>query len=369
MSISVSRVAKACLLSVLVTLTGTFAFAQHYTRTDLTVNRSAVSASAPNVDPNLVNAWGLSRSSGSFWWVADNGTGLATLYDGTGAAQSLVVAIPAPKGSSSPSTPTGTVYNFLADRFPVAPGKPAVFLFVTEDGTISAWSPQVNLTSAVIKVNRAGSANYKGVAIAAVPGGAFLYAANFQTGHIDVFNGFFSPVTLPAGAFHDSQIPAGYAPFNIQNIGGNLVVTFAKKEEGEGEVEEEHGPGLGYVSIFDINGKLLLRLQHGNFLNAPWGIALAPNDFGAFAHNYLIGNFGDGRIHAFNALTGAFKGTVLNTADNPITIDGLWALGFGNNANAGSATELFFTAGPNDESDGLLGKLTPVAAEGRGNTQ
>jgi len=361
-----SRVAQVFLLFVLA-LTSTVAVAQHFTRTNLTANRSGVTATdPPNIDPNLVNAWGLSRSSGSFWWVADNGTGVATLHDGTGAAQSLVVTIPAP-GNNGTSAPTGTVFNYDATRFPVATGKPAIFLFATEDGTISGWNPQVNLTSAVIKVNRAGQAVYKGLAIASARGTQFLYATNFQTSTVDVFNGFFKPVSLPAGAFHDSRVPAGYSPFNIQNVGGNLVVTFAKKEA-TGD-DEEHGPGLGYVSIFDTNGKLLLRLQHGNFLNAPWGVALAPNDFGVFAHEYLIGNFGDGRINAFNALTGAFKGTLLNAAGNPIFISGLWALGFGNNANAGSATELFFTAGPHDESDGLFGKLTPVAGEGRGNTQ
>jgi uncharacterized protein (TIGR03118 family) len=353
---------------MLVTLTSTLAVAQHFARTNLTVNRSAVAPGAPNVDPNLVNAWGLARSSGSFWWVADNGTGLSTLYNGTGAPQGLVVTIPGPNSSSAPSTPTGTVFNFVGDRFAVAPGKPAIFVFVTEDGTISGWNPQVNLTSAVIKVNRAGKANYKGVAIAIGPGGsALLYAANFQTGKIEIFNGFFQPVTLTTGAFHDSRIPDNYAPFNIQNVGGNLVVTFAKKEEGGDE--EEHGNGLGYVSVFDTHGKLLLRLQHGNFLNAPWGITLAPSDFGVFGHQFLIGNFGDGRIHAFNAVTGAMTGTLLNTAGSPITIDGLWALGFGNNANAGSATELFFTAGPHDESDGLFGKIVPVPTEGRGNSQ
>jgi uncharacterized protein (TIGR03118 family) len=363
-----SRVAQVFLLFVLATLTSTVTVAQHFTRTNLTANRSGVTATdPPNIDPNLVNAWGLSRSSGSFWWVADNGTGLSTLYDGTGAPQQLVVTIPAPAGSSEPSTPTGTVYNFLPGLFAVAPGKPAVFLFVTEDGTISGWNPTVNLTSAVIKVNRAGKASYKGVAIAKIQGDARLYATNFMTGKIDVFSPYFNPITVSAGAFQDSQIPAGYSPFNIQNVGGNLVVTFAKKPE-TGE-DEEHGPGLGYVSVFDTAGSLLLRLQHGNFLNAPWGVALAPNDFGPFAHQLLIGNFGDGHIHAFNALTGAFMGTLLNNSGTPITIDGLWALGFGNNANAGSATELFFTAGPNDESDGLFGKLTPSAAEGRGNTQ
>jgi len=361
-----SRVLHAILFCLLVTLTSTLAVAQHFTRTNLTTNRSAVAPAAPNIDPNLVNAWGLSRSSRSPWWISDNGTGLATLYDGTGAAQSLVVTIPAP-GNNGTSAPTGTAFNYDGQRFPVAPGKPAIFLFATEDGTISGWTPQVNLTSAVIKVNRAGKAVYKGLALASVPGGTFMYATNFQTAAVDVFNGFFNPVTLPAGAFQDSQVPAGYSPFNIQNVGGNLVVTFAKKEA-TGK-DEEHGPGLGYVSVFDTNGKLLLRLQHGNFLNAPWGITLAPNDFGVFAHQYLIGNFGDGRIHAFNALTGAFTGTLLNTAGVPITIDGLWALGFGNNVNAGSATELFFTAGPNAESDGLFGKLTPAMAEGRGNTQ
>jgi uncharacterized protein (TIGR03118 family) len=357
---------RAAVLRLLLgTLATTNVFAQHFVRTDLTQNRDGLSATAVNIDPNLVNAWGLSRSSGSFWWVSDADAGVATLYDGAGVAQSLVVTIPVPDGNGGTANPTGTVFNYTTG-FEVAPGKPAVFLFVTEGGTIAGWNPTVNLNAAIL-VNRSKKASYKGVAIAQRKDRTYLYAANFLSGKIDVFNSSFHRVHLDRWAFRDPRVPPGYAPFNIQNVGGNLVVAFAKKEA-DGD-EEEAGPGLGFVSIFNARGRLVQRLQHGKFLNAPWGITLAPTDFGVFGHRLLIGNFGDGQIHAFNAVTGEFDGTLLDESGQPLQIDGLWALGFGNNANAGSALELYFTAGPNEEADGLLGKIVPVSGERRGNTE
>jgi uncharacterized protein (TIGR03118 family) len=342
------------------------AFAQHYQQTDLVTNSKSISATA-TIDPNLVNAWGLSRASGSPWWVSDNGTGLSTLYDSTGAIVPLVVTIPPPMNGTPPSAPTGSIFNFTK-QFQVKPGKPSIFLFCTENGTIAGWNPGVDPTTAVIKVdNSQQGAVYKGCTIAKHNAIIRLYATNFESGKVEVFGDRFQPISIP-GAFHDPKLPANYAPFGIQDVGGNIVVTFAHRLPGS--LDEDHGSGLGYVDVFDFDGKLLLRLQHGPFLNAPWGIALAPSDFGTFSHQLLIGNFGDGRIHAFNVVSGMEEGTLLNPDGTPLWIDGLWALSFGgDNAKNGLATELFFTAGPNDESDGLFGKITPVATEQRGNSQ
>jgi len=341
--------------------------AQHYTRTDLATDDAKVSP-APNIDPHLVNAWGLSRSSGSPWWVADNGTGLSTLYDLNGVPQSLVVTIPAPMGNSGTSTPTGTVFNYAVNSFNVGPDQHAIFLFVTEDGTISGWNPNVNPTTAVIKVdNSKNGAIYKGCALATLKGGAQrLYVTNFASGKVEMYNGNFH--FLPRDAFQDTELPKNYAPFGIQNVGGSIVVTFARRMPGEGD--EDHGAGLGYVDVFDLDGNLLLRLQHGSFLNAPWGIALAPGDFGSFSHRLIIGNFGDGNVLAFNTFSGKFEGKLVDATGAPIWIDGLWALSFGaNSANSGLATELYFTAGPKDESHGLFGKLAAVSTDQRGNSE
>jgi len=246
-------------------------FAQHYTRTDLTTDSSSVS-SAPNVDTNLVNPWGLSRATSSPWWISDNGTGLSTLYDLNGVAQSLVVTIPPPANKQGPSAPTGTVFNYTTG-FEVAPGQPAIFIFVTEDGTISGWNPVVNLGEAVRMVNHPGKAIFKGCAIAWTSAGARLYATNFKTGKVEVYNEHFNRLASEE-VFNDSTLPANFVPFGIQNVGGNVVVTYAHRSPGS--EDEDHGPGLGDVRVFDTKGHVLLRLQHGSYFNAPWGIAMAP---------------------------------------------------------------------------------------------
>jgi uncharacterized protein (TIGR03118 family) len=363
----------AIIFAVTILLLTAPAFAQHYTRTDLTVDVSATSPTAPNQDANLVNSWGLSRSSSSPWWVSDNGMGVATLYNGSGVPQPtgnpLVVTIPLPGGANGASAPTGTAFNFTT-AFQVASGLKALFLFVTEDGTISGWNPGADPTHAIIKVPQNGqtpTAIYKGVAIALTAHGPRLYAADFVSGRVQVYDGTFQPVHTEEWAFRDPILKKDFVPFNIQNIGGNLFVTFARREKGS--TDEDHGPGLGAAAVFDTNGRLLMRFEHGNWFNAPWGVAQAPADFGVFAHRILIGNFGDGTINAFNPVTGKHEGTLLDASGKQLTIDGLWALSFGNDANAGAALKLFFTAGPNDESDGLLGTITPVASESRGNTE
>lgn len=351
--------------SFLTLLAASAAFAQHYQRTDLTADNASISATA-TIDPNLVNAWGLSRGTGTYFWIADNGSGLTTLYDNTGAIGPLVVTIPPPQGGTPPSAPSGTVFNFTTG-FEVAPGMPAVFLFVTEDGTISGWNPGVNAAAAVLKVDRSKKgAIFKGCAIAMTGGGPRLYVSNFATGRVEVYDQNF--VLMATSGFVDPQLPPNYSPFGMQNVGGNIVVTFAYRTPGS--KDEAHGPGLGHVRVFDRFGNLLLRVADGAYFNAPWGIAMAPSDFGPFSHRLLIGNFGDGTIHAFNVFNGRLEGALLDTKGMPLTIDGLWALSFGSDSgHSGLATELYFTAGPNDESDGLFGKITATSTEQRGNAE
>jgi uncharacterized protein (TIGR03118 family) len=358
----ITTVTIRAMVSFLLVLPG---FAQHYTRTDLTADSAATSATAANLDPNLVNSWGLSRSSGSAWWVSDNHTGLSTLYDGGGVPQSLVVTIP-PKDANGKATPTGTVFNYTT-AFQVAPDVKAIFLFVTEEGTISGWNPSVDLTHALIPVNHSDSAVYKGCAIAMTAAGPRFYATNFSSGKVEVYDGNFQPVPTSKSAFRDPLLKDNFVPFNVQSVGGNLLVTFASRSKGS--EDEDHGPGLGATAVFSQEGRLLLRLQSGNWFNAPWGVAAAPADFGASSHRILIGNFGSGSIRAFNAVTGKHEGALLDADGNRLKIDGVWALGFGNDAKAGSALTLFFTSGPNQENSGLLGSIAPVATEQRGNTE
>ncbi|TCO83028.1 uncharacterized protein (TIGR03118 family) [Plasticicumulans lactativorans] len=327
-----------------------------YVETDLVSN---VPGRAAQLDPDLVNPWGLSASPTSPWWVSDNGTGLSTLYNGSGVKQGLVVTIPPSPGSppGTTSTPTGQVFNPTTD-FQITPNTPARFLFATEDGTIAGWNPGTG-TVAPLKIdNSASGAVYKGLALGSTGSGNLLYAANFTGGKIDVFDAAFTPTT-PGGGFLDPNLPAGYVPFNIQNLGGQLYVTYALRQPGADD--ETAGPGLGIVDVFDTDGSLIRRLATGGTLNAPWGLALAPAGFGEFAGALLVGNFGDGLINAFDAATGAFLGQIADATGTPIAIDGLWGLAFGNGGNAGSPNELFFTAGLDDEANGLFGKLSAVS--------
>lgn len=347
-----------CVLSL-----GSLAQAQHYQQTNLV---SDLPGEAAVQDTNLVNPWGLSRSSGSPWWVADNGTGLSTLYNGTGGIVPLVVTIPPAAGSSGSGVPTGTVFNGTTD-FALPTGGPARFIFVTEDGTISGWNGG---TSAVVVSTQEGSV-YKGVAIASFRGAHYLYVANFSKRRIDVFDTHFQRVRLREGtferehfgedAFEDERMPRSFSPFNIQNIGDSLYVAFAKLDPATND--EVAGAGLGFVDAFSPGGRLRRRFEHGSWLNAPWGLVLASGDFGTFSHHLLVGQFGSGEIAAYNVSSGRFVGMVRNTTDQVLSIDGLWALSFGNGAGAGPATTLFFTAGIQAEAHGLFGTLLPVPAE------
>src|SRR4051794_14181393 len=297
----------------LFSLATTLAGQQHYKQTNLVSN---IPGMATVTDPNLVNPWGLSRGTPTPWWASDNGTGVSTLYTGTGSPVPLVVTIPSGDNSSPTGNPTGQVFNGSND-FQLTPGNPARFIFVTEDGTISGWNPNVNPTVAMIKVNTHSSSVFKGVALATGPtpsGGTahFLYVADFRQGRIAVYDSNFHPVTIGDNdeddTFRDERLPAGYAPFNVQNIGGDLYVAFAKQDSEK--KDEVAGPGLGYVDVFSTSGSLLRRLQHGNWLNAPWGMTQAPSDFGNFSHHILVGQFGSGQIAAYDAVTGRFAGLV-----------------------------------------------------------
>ncbi|HTL67488.1 MAG TPA: TIGR03118 family protein [Lacunisphaera sp.] len=335
------------------------ALAQHrYQQTNLV---SDVPGQAAATDSSLVNPWGLSRSATSPWWVADNGTGLSTLYNGAGVKQALTVRIPPADGSDADGTPTGTVFNGSAD-FEVGPGKPARFLFASEEGTIAGWNPTANPTAAITMVNSTTGAVYKGLALAQLNGANLLYAADFHGGKIEVFDKDFHPVNLGPATFRDPRVPAGYAPFNVQAIGDRIFVAYAKQDADK--VDEVAGPGRGFVTAYGPDGSLRLRLRWGPWFNAPWGLALAPANFGRFSNMILVGQFGSGRIAAFDPARGEFRGYVRGADHRRLEINGLWALAFGNDANAGPANTLFFTAGIDDESHGLFGTITPLTDQG-----
>jgi uncharacterized protein (TIGR03118 family) len=326
-----------------------------YTVTPLASDQPGV---APTTDPKLVNAWGLTAGPMTPWWVADNATDLSTLYTGAGVKVPLEVAVA--------GGPTGDVFNPSAG-FVVQSGHasgPARFIFATEAGTIRGWNPGVppppTSTQTEVGVDRsAAGAIYKGLAIAQTAHGTLLYGADFHNGRIDVFDGNWTPVAT-LGGFVDPKLPRHFAPFNVQTIGARIFVAYARQDEGaKGEVA---GPGLGVVDVYDTAGTLLGRVATGGKLDAPWGLALAPaGQFGAFSGDLLIGNFGNGKINAYQQQADGswiFAGTLNGANGHPLAIDGLWALQFGNAAAAGPSNKLFFTAGPDGETHGLFGSIT-----------
>jgi uncharacterized protein (TIGR03118 family) len=371
--------------------------AQHYGMVNLVSNKTGVAAVT---DKFLVNPWGLSRAAGSPWWVSDNGTGFSSLYTGAGAIVPLDVSIPRSNPTSGvfkAGTPTGTISNASATDFLLAPGAPAVFLFATIDGTISGWNPTVGVPAggsppskhSVIMVKTTDGSVFTGLTSSTIKGKRYLYAANFSKGRVDVFDNAFHKVTLPSIAdsgdgdanndldkpFTDEHLPPNYVPFNVQAIGSDIVVTYALLESGN--QFETDGPGLGRVDIYSSSGQLLRSLAHGNWLNAPWGVALAPLDFGFYSHSLLIGQFAgggfsenSGTIAAYDLATGRFLGQMLDPAGKPIAINGLWALAPGNGSSANNydaigtpASEMYFTAGPNHGTGGLFGFMGQVASE------
>jgi len=310
------------------------------------------------LDPNLVNAWGLVSGPTTPWWISDNGTGRSTLYNvGTGTIP-LIVTVPGAGGNQS--APTGIVFNG-GTGFVVNNGvgtSPARFIFASEDGTVSAFR---GVPVVLVVDNSASGAVYKGLAIASTATGDFLYATNFHAGTVDVFDSHFSPVHMP-GVFTDPNLPPGYAPFGIRNLGGVIYVTYALQDADKHD--DVPGEGHGFVNAFDATGNLLRRVASRGRLNSPWGLALAPAAFGFFSGDLLVGNFGDGKINAFDPRQPQGNGEYqqrgqLHAADGPpLAIDGLWALAFGSGSTASGPTNtLFFTAGPGEEQHGLFGRL------------
>jgi uncharacterized protein (TIGR03118 family) len=317
---------------------------------------------ASHQDANLVNPWGLVAGTDEVVWVNDNGSGLITAYGPGGQSFSFTIHVPAPDGKS-PGTPTGLVFN-PSDQFVVTSGTKhgaARFLLSTEDGTIVAWNRDVTGadTAVIVADNSKAGAVYKGLAIAHDASGApLIFAANFHAGMIDVIDAQFKP----GKSFTDTTLPAGFAPFGIRNVEGYLVVTFAKQKLPD-KHDDDAGPGNGYVDIFDTDGTLLRRFASQGALNSPWGLAVTPGGFGPFSHALLVGNFGDGKVNAYDLLTGKLLGHLTNTDGSDLVISGLWGLTFGagHGGEDGAAPRLYFTAGLNDEADGLFGYIHSTA--------
>src|SRR5467141_2813899 len=374
--------------------------AQHYIQNNLVADPTESVGKAPLTDPNLLNPWGLTRSpNGSPWWIGNNNSGTSTLVTGAGAPVNNFPADPHPdsngNGINSPfnnfvmvprpgfapgtqSAPTGVVFNGSGTDFLLNKGTPAglsaVFIFSTEDGTISGWNPGANVAAgakppsvnAVLEVDNSdkgskNSAVYKGMTSGEIDGKKVLYVTNFRSARVEVYDTNFQRVHLDEDAFDDEHIREGFAPFNVQNIGGSLFVTYAKQDGARHD--PVGGEGLGFVDIFSTKGEFQGRLEHGDWFNAPWGVVWTPRDFGEFSNTILVGNFRSGWIAAFNGFTKRFIGFVQTPDNKLVTIPGLWSLTFGNNGGAGSSDTLFFTAGGADELHGLFGTLTPVPAE------
>ena len=323
------------------------------------------SVPAATIDPNLINPWGISYAPTGPFWVSDNGTGLATIYTGTGSKVPLNVTIPPPAGQSFTSSPTGQVFNGSSTEFMVGGGgstAAAAFLFDTEDGTISGWAPSLSLSNAFLAVdNSAGGAGavYKGLAIGSTGGSDFIYASNFRAGDVEMYNSSFGLVKT----FTDPTVAAGYAPFNVTNLDGTLYVTFALQDAAKHD--DVAGAGNGYVDAFSLDGTFERRIvSMGGQVDSPWGLDIAPASFGSLAGDLLVGNFGDGTISAFDPTTGVFEGELLGPGGVPIVEGDLWGLINGNDASAGSSNEVYFTSGIQDESEGLFGSISPVPEPG-----
>ena len=318
--------------------------------TNLVTDDQAANA-AKITDPTLLNGWGISMSPTSPFWVSSNGGGVSEVYRVDPVTQAvtkvgLTVTIP------GAGNPTGQVFNSGAGA---GQFNGNAFLFVSEDGTVSGWRGSLGTNAETLVT--ASSAIYKGSALATIGGNSYLYAADFAGGGVAVFKGNAGAPSL-SGSFLDPSLPSGFAPFNVQALGGSLFVSYAEQTPGSGD--ETAGPGLGYVDRYDLQGNLLDRVASSGALNAPWGMAIAPTSFGALAGKLLVGNFGDGRINAYDLATDTFVGQLDGTDGKPLSIDGLWGLSIGNDGGAGSSQALYFSAGPGDESHGLFGVLVAV---------
>ena len=296
-----------------------------------------------STDANLVNAWGLAASATSPFWLGANGSGTSVIYSGAGVKSALEVTILG--DGSVTGVASNSTADFNGDRF----------LFASEDGTVSGWRGALGTNAEALQL--ANSANvYKGLTDGNTGGNEYAYLANFRTGNIDVLPGTAAPAL--AGNFTDPNLPAGYAPFNVMNLGGTLYVTYAVQDASKHD--DVSGAGNGFVDKYDLQGNFVSRLVTGGALNSPWGLAIAPVGFGDVGGDLLVGNFGDGHINAYDPTTGVFVETLQDADGNPLVIDGLWGLAFGNGGSAGPKDTLYFTAGPGDESHGLFGKLTPA---------
>lgn len=350
------RTKNACCLALALAAAGTIpAFAQGSTTPpNVYIQHNLVSdiaGMADNTDSHLVNPWGISESTGSPFWVSNQGSATSTLYNGAGVANATIVAIPAGATKQPATGPTGQVQN-SSTGFVLANGKAASFIFDTLDGTISAWNGG---TAATVMVdNSSNGASYTGLALNAA--GPTIYAANFSSGKIEAYGTNFTATTT-AGGFADPNLPSGYVPYNIANLGGKLYVTYALQNSTK--TGPTAGVGNGLVDVFDVNGNLLQRLVSNGPLNAPWGVAIAPANWGAFGGALLVGNFVDGKINAFNLTTGASLGALQAQNGSAIAIPGLWALIFGNGKTGGDQNTLYFAAGIQSEAHGLLGAIAP----------
>ena len=339
---------------VVISLLSIPAWAVPFTATGLVTDNQALNP-AKLTDPGLKNAWGMAYAPNGPFWVSSNGAGTSPLYSvdpATQATAKQALTISIPGGGV-----TGQVFNstasFNGNRF----------LFVSENGSVSGWRPALGTTGLINAETIAPASTdniYKGAATGSVSGqnaGDYLYAANFKAGTVDVYKGTTSAPAL-TGSFTDPSLPAGYAPFNVQNLNGSLYVTYALQDADK--EDEVAGLGLGFVDKYNLNGDFAGRVASGGTLNAPWGVATAPSSFGPMAGDLLVGNFGDGHINIYDPNTHAFLGQVLDASNKPLAVDGLWALSPGNDTLAGSSSLLYFTAGPNEEAHGLFGVLTPV---------
>lgn len=353
-----SLVRLAVLSLVAITLLSLPATAQLFTVQWLVSDIDSV-GSQPT-DPDLVNPWGFVSSSGSPWWVSDNGTGKLTLYDGNGLKQGLVVNVP--QWDNSPGgNPSGQIYNGTQD-FKLPNNSPARFIVSTEDGTIQGWNGG---TSTVIVVNGWPNAVYKGLALGSANGANYIYAANFRAGTVDVFDGTFQPHSFGQNAFVDNTLPTGYAPFNVANINGKIIVTYALQDDQKHD--DVAGIGHGYIDVYNSQGNLLQRLPHVYALNSPWAMVVAPNTWAQLSGKLLVGEFGSGGIAAYDLTNNLFLGVLQDDQGLPIRINGLWGLGFGNGGSSGPTDTLYFAAGYFAEAHGLFGTIT-VAHNGLGRT-
>ena len=315
----------------------------------------------PVTDPNLVNPWGIAFGPGGAFWISDNGTGLTTLYSGTGAIENLVVTIPLPPGGSGHSAPTGQVFNATSDFVIKEGAKSAAppFIFAAEDGTITGWSPSVDVNNAVIAVdNSASGAVYKGIAIYAGKSGNTLLVTNFFSGFVELYDANYKKI----GQFRDEgdgdekPLPKNYAPYNVQVFGNHIFVTYAKQDKQKHD--SISAPGAGFVDEVSITGHLIRRVAEHEGLNAPWGLAIAPAGFGNLAGALLVGNFGDGTVSAYRVADHKYLGQLRSAAGGKLKIDGLWGLAAGGDAQGADPTKVYFTAGPQEETHGLFGSLS-----------